>query len=134
MHPPVVLIHCVGQGLGVAGNVRRAICLVSLACYSGTSCCTSTYNAVMFGLSKSGKENYLLVVLSRMLVEGCALDAETYSLLIKSMISLGCIDDCVLFFNLMASEGLLPDSEMLTNLLSFLAKQSQLHRNFPGTR
>ncbi|KAL6963542.1 hypothetical protein U1Q18_041119 [Sarracenia purpurea var. burkii] len=79
--------------LCVTGYVDRAIRLLSSAYYSGTSFSTATYNRIMLGLSKLRKANDLFVVLSRMLVEGCTLDGETYGILIESMIALGRTED-----------------------------------------
>lgn len=115
------------EGLCKTGNVDRAIRLFSLFDYSGSSCLKTTYKSIMVALSKLQRFKDLLIILSRMIVTGCPLDAETYCILIQSMISLSQTRDCALYINFMVSEDLLPDSETLFNLLSFLARNSQLH-------
>ncbi|KAJ7973211.1 Pentatricopeptide repeat-containing protein [Quillaja saponaria] len=108
------------------GQVSEAIRLQQLTYYSGTSCSNVTYTTIMCGLSRSEKAKYLLVLLSKMLVEGCKLDLEAYCILIESMIEQNRVKDCVLLFNMMVKEGFIPDSERLFDQLSFIANQAQL--------
>lgn len=116
------LIKCVCD----LGQVSTAIRLWQLAYYCGTSCCIATHITIMRELSKSGKAKYMLVILSRMFIEGCNLDVETYCILIHSMIKQKQVNECVLFFNMMVNEGLIPDPDRLFDQLSFIAKHSQL--------
>ncbi|MED6208448.1 hypothetical protein PIB30_045175 [Stylosanthes scabra] len=80
----------------------------------------------MHELSKSGKAKDLLVVLSRMLVEGCELDVEAYCILIHAMTKQNRVKECVLFFNMMINEGIVPDPDKLFDQLSFIANHCQL--------
>jgi pentatricopeptide repeat protein len=82
----------------------------------------------MLELSKLGKAKDLLVVLSQMLIEGCSLDLEVYSILVQSIRSQNQIKDCVFLFNMMVNEGLVPDSDRLFDLLSCIANHSQLYK------
>ncbi|OIV95318.1 hypothetical protein TanjilG_07474 [Lupinus angustifolius] len=116
------LIKCV---CGV-GQINKAIKLWQLAYHCGTSCCIATHTTIMCELSKSGKANDLLVVLSRILVDGCNFGVETYSILIDSMSKENRVNECVLFFNVMVNESLIPDPDTLFDQLSFIAKHSQL--------
>ncbi|KAK3025035.1 hypothetical protein RJ639_043313 [Escallonia herrerae] len=115
------------KGLCVTGNVDRAIRFLSSVSYSGTSCSSATYNAVMVSLSQLEKADELLVMLSKMIVQGCPVDAEAYCSLIRSKSASREMGDCALFLNRMVGDGLLADSETLTNLLSVLAEHGQLH-------
>jgi pentatricopeptide repeat protein len=111
------------------GKVDEAVNLLQLAYYSGTWCSNATmYTTIMLKLSELGKAKDLLVVLSQMLIEGCSLDLEVYSILIQSMRSQNQIKDCVFPFNMMVNEGLVPDSERLFDLLSCIANHSQLYK------
>ncbi|KAL2254221.1 pentatricopeptide repeat-containing protein At5g64320, mitochondrial-like [Sesamum indicum] len=116
-----------------SGEVNRAIKLLSLA-YSTDVVASlgASYNNILRGLSRLGQENYLWMMLAQMIVIGCALDAETYCILIQCMSALDHIGDCVFVFNLMLREDLIPDSETLGCLLSCLAKYSQMHLIFPS--
>ncbi|PQP96690.1 pentatricopeptide repeat-containing protein [Prunus yedoensis var. nudiflora] len=115
------------KGVCETGKVDEAIRLQKLAYYSGTSSTSSTYSAIMLGLSKLDKAKDLLVVLSKMLVEGCNLDLDAYCILIQSMSLQNRVKECILLFRMMVNEGLIPDSERLFNLLSCIANLSQLH-------
>ncbi|KAK7259036.1 hypothetical protein RIF29_24630 [Crotalaria pallida] len=112
------------------GQVHKAIRLWQLAYYCGTSCCIATHTTIMRELSKLGKAKDLLVVLSRMFIEGFNLDVETYCILFHSVRTLGQVDKCVMYFNMMANEGRIPDPERLFDQLSFLANHSQIHMIF----
>ncbi|XP_057719089.1 pentatricopeptide repeat-containing protein At1g12620-like isoform X2 [Arachis stenosperma] len=92
-------------------QVNKAINMWQLASCCGTSCCIDAHTTIMRELSKSGKAKDLLVVLSQMLVEGCNLDAETYCILIHTMSKQNQVKECVLFFNMMINEGIVPDPE-----------------------
>ncbi|KAL4370293.1 hypothetical protein HN51_014775 [Arachis hypogaea] len=107
-------------------QVNKAINMWQLASCCGTSCCIDAHTTIMRELSKSGKAKDLLVVLSQMLVEGCNLDAETYCILIHTMSKQNQVKECVLFFNMMINEGIVPDPGKLFDQLSFIANHSQL--------
>ncbi|KAM7273376.1 hypothetical protein ACFE04_028040 [Oxalis oulophora] len=85
------------------------------------------YSIVMRVLFQSKILRGLFIVFSRLLVEGYSIDVEEYCTLIQSTIAENRIRDCALFFNLMIGEGLLPDSETMRVLLSYLASHSKLH-------
>lgn len=119
------------EGLCTTGEVETAVRLLSLTNYSGTSCSSATYSTIMLGLFKSKKVDDLFIIVARMLVEGCPLDVEVYCILIQSMIAVGRAKDCVVFLKLMLSEGLIPNQDTLANLISILAKQSQLRMILP---
>ncbi|KAK4402085.1 hypothetical protein Sango_0949200 [Sesamum angolense] len=113
-----------------SGEVIRAIKLLSLACYTDVvASLGASYNV---SLSRSGREKCLWVMLAQMIVIGCALDVETYCILIRRMSAQDRIRDCVFVFNLMLHDDLIPDSETLGCLLSCLAKYSQMHLIFPS--
>lgn len=120
------------KGICRIGKVDEAIRLRLLANYAGISSSDSTFNTIMLALATLNKENDILVLLSQMLVEGISVNAETYSVLVQSMYSKGRIKDMALFFNLMVREDLIPDSGLLTNILSFLANNSQLTLILPA--
>lgn len=115
------------KGLCSIGNVESAIRFLFLAHSCGTSYSSVAYSSIMRGLSKLEKANDLLVVLSRMIVDGFPLEKETYSILIESMSLANYPDHSALFFNVMLSKGLLPNSETVTSLLSCLDRNSQMH-------
>ncbi|XP_031280269.1 pentatricopeptide repeat-containing protein At3g53700, chloroplastic-like [Pistacia vera] len=108
------------------GLVDKAIRLRGLAYSSHTSYTTLTYTKIMLGLSKLKRAKGLMVVLSQMQVDGCALDVEAYCILIQSMSAQHRTKDAVLFFNLMVNEGFVPDRETMHTLLCCLANYSQL--------
>lgn len=109
-----------------------AIRLLSLTYYTRTTSLCATYNSILRGLRKSGEENYSLMILSKMIVMGCAFDVETYCNFLRCMSPLNRTDDCISLFNLMLKENSMPDSETLACLLSCSAKHSQLHLIFPS--
>ncbi|KAK1401937.1 Maternal effect embryo arrest 40 [Heracleum sosnowskyi] len=119
------------EGLCTTGEVETAVRLLSLTNYSGTSCSSATYSSIMLGLFKCKKLDDLSIIVARMFVEGCPLDVEAYCILIESMIAVGRAKDCVVSLKLMLSEGLIPNQDTLANLISILAKQSQLHKILP---
>lgn len=112
-----------------SGDVNRAIKLLSMA---GMTSLSTTYNIILKGLCDSGREKHLWMLLSRMIVVGCAFDVETYCILLRCMSSLNRKDECVTLFNLMLSEDLRPDSETLACLLSCLANDLQVHLILPS--
>ncbi|KAI4301661.1 hypothetical protein L6164_034914 [Bauhinia variegata] len=116
------LIKCVCD----SGQINKALRLWQLAYYSGTSCSTATHSTIMYELSKLGRTKDLFVFLSRMLIEGCNFDLEAYCILFQSMREQNQVKECVLFFNKMLNEGLLPDPDTLFDQLSFIANNSQL--------
>lgn len=109
-----------------SGEVNKAIRLWQLAYYSGISCPIAAHTTMMHELSKSGNTKYQLVVLSRILIEGCNLDMEAYSILIQSMSQEIRAKECVWLFNMMVNEGLIPDSDRLFDQLAIIASHSQL--------
>ncbi|XP_021636400.2 pentatricopeptide repeat-containing protein At1g63330 isoform X2 [Hevea brasiliensis] len=109
------------------GMVNEAVRLQQMAYDSVISCANATYNYILLGLSKSDKGRNLLEFLSQMLVKGCNVDAGAYCILIQSMIEQNRIKDSALFFNTMVKEGLIPDADVLHNLLLCLANHSQLY-------
>lgn len=119
------------ESLCTTGEVETAVRLLSLTNYSGTCCSSVTYSTIMLGLFKSKKVDDLSIIVARMFVEGCPLDVEAYCILIESMIAVGRAKDCIVFLKLMISEGLKPNQDTLANLISILAKQSQLHMMMP---
>ncbi|PWA87907.1 Pentatricopeptide repeat-containing protein [Artemisia annua] len=119
------------RGLCLIGKVDKVIKLLPLASYSGLDCSNEDYNTIMKGISTYYKGNGLLVIVARMLVEGCPLDSEAYNELLKSMIHDHRAKECALFLNQMIDKGLLPDTEILANSLSFLAQRCRLHTVLP---
>ncbi|KAL8155649.1 uncharacterized protein LOC141665309 isoform X2 [Apium graveolens] len=119
------------EGLCTTGEVETAVRLLSLTNYSGTCCSTATYSTIMLGLLNSNKVDDLSIIVARMFIEGCPLDVKAYCVLIESMIAVGRAKDCIVFMKLMLSEGLKPNQDTLANLISILAKQSQLHMMMP---
>ncbi|GER27449.1 pentatricopeptide repeat-containing protein [Striga asiatica] len=109
------------------GAVKSAIKLLSLAYHSKTATSISAYNSILRSLSKLGQKSNFFLILSRMIVIGCAFDTETYYILIHYMSALNRKRDCASVFKLMLSEGLMPDS----HILACLGKYSQLHLVVP---
>ncbi|XP_057426630.1 pentatricopeptide repeat-containing protein At1g63330-like [Lotus japonicus] len=116
------LVKCVCD----SGQVNKAIRIWQLAYYCGISCCIATCTTVMRELSKSGKAKDLLAFLSQMLIMGSNLDVESHCILISSMSKQNHVKECVLLFNMMVNEGLIPDPDILFDQLSFIANRSQL--------
>ncbi|XP_044483008.1 pentatricopeptide repeat-containing protein At5g64320, mitochondrial-like [Mangifera indica] len=114
------------------GQVDKAIRLRGLAYSSNTSYTTLTYTTIMHGLSKLKMAKGIMVILSQMLVDGCALDVEVYCILIQSMSAQNRSKDSAFFFNLMVNEGLVPDRETMHTLLCCLTSQSDLHMVLSG--
>ncbi|XP_068493359.1 putative pentatricopeptide repeat-containing protein At3g16710, mitochondrial isoform X2 [Phaseolus vulgaris] len=116
------LIKCVCD----SGRVKEAIRLWQLAYFCAISCCIATHTAVMRELLRSRRAEDMLAFLSQMLMVGSNLDLEAYCILIQSMSKQNKIKECVLFFNKMVNEGLIPDADQLFDQLSFMANHSQL--------
>ncbi|KAK7344303.1 hypothetical protein VNO77_13751 [Canavalia gladiata] len=116
------LIKCVCD----LGQVNTAIRLWQLAYYCGIPCCVATHTTIMHELSKSGRVKDLLTCLSQMLMMGSNLDVEAYCILFHCMSQHNKVKECVLFFNMMINEGLIPDPDQLFDQLSFIANHSQL--------
>ncbi|XP_022640838.1 putative pentatricopeptide repeat-containing protein At3g16710, mitochondrial isoform X2 [Vigna radiata var. radiata] len=116
------LIKCVCD----SGQVKEAIRLWQLACFCAISCCIATHTAIMQLLLRSRRAEDMLAFLSQMLMVGSNLDLEAYCILIQSMSKQNKIKECVLFFNTMINEGLIPDPDQLFDQLSFMANHSQL--------
>ncbi|TKY52347.1 Pentatricopeptide repeat-containing protein mitochondrial [Spatholobus suberectus] len=116
------LIKCVCN----SGQVNKAIRLWQLTYFCGISCCIATHTTIMHELSKSRRAEDLLAFLSQMLMVGSNLDVEAYCILIQSMSKQNKVKECVLFFNMMVNEGLIPDPDRLFDQLSFIANHSQL--------
>ncbi|KAL6139101.1 hypothetical protein ACLB2K_064378 [Fragaria x ananassa] len=116
------------KGICETGKVIEAIRLQKLAYYSGTFYASSTYSTILIGLSRLDKTKEQMIILSKMLVEGCNFDLDAYCILIQSMSEQNRVKECVLLFSMMVSKGLEPDSERLVSLLSCIDKDSQLHR------
>lgn len=116
------LIKCVCD----SGQVNKAIRLWQLAYFCGIYGCIATHTTVMRELSKSRRVKDLLAFLSQMLMVGSNLDVEAYCILIDSMSKQNKIKKCVLFFNMMVNNGLIPDADRLFDQLSFIANHSQL--------
>ncbi|RZB43075.1 Pentatricopeptide repeat-containing protein, chloroplastic [Glycine soja] len=116
------LIKCVCD----SGQVNQAIRLWQLAYFCGISCCIATHTTIMRELSKSRRAEDLLAFLSQMLMVGSNLDLEAYCILFQSMSKHNKVKECVLFFNMMVHEGLIPDPDRLFDQLSFIANHSQL--------
>jgi len=109
-----------------SGRVKEAIRLWQLAYFCGISCCIATQTAIMRELLRSRRAEDMLAFLSQMLMVGSNLDLEAYCILIQSMSKQNKIKECVLFFNTMVNEGLIPDPDQLFDQLSFMANHSQL--------
>ncbi|KAJ9551110.1 hypothetical protein OSB04_015155 [Centaurea solstitialis] len=119
------------RGLCLIGKVDKVKHLPPLAYYSGKSCSNLDYGIIMKSLSKLSKGNDLLVIVARMVVEGCPLDSECYNELIRSMSENHRAIECALFLNLMVDEGFVPDSEILRDSVSCLARDFRLHMVLP---
>lgn len=115
------------KGFCAIGMVNEAIRLLKIGHHCECPVNGATYKAIMHGLFKVNRSNDALVFLSQILRRGLVLDAEAYCILIQCLSALCETKYCVLLFKLMVSEGFLPDSETLGNLLSHLANQSRLH-------
>ncbi|KAD4179723.1 hypothetical protein E3N88_28314 [Mikania micrantha] len=120
------------KGLCLKGEVNKVINLLPFASYSGLFCSNEDYSIIMKCLSSLSNSKNLLIIVGRMVVEGCRLSSESYNQLIKSMSDHQQSTECALYLNRMVNEGLLPDTEILTNSLSFLAKKFQLHTVLPA--
>ncbi|RDX84428.1 Pentatricopeptide repeat-containing protein, chloroplastic, partial [Mucuna pruriens] len=116
------LIKCVCD----SGQVNKATRLWQLAYFCGISCCIATHTTIMRELSKSSRAKDLLAFLSQMLMVGSNLDVEAYCIVIDSMSKQNKVKECVLFFNMMVNDGLIPDPERLFDQVSFIASHSQL--------
>ncbi|RVW28859.1 Pentatricopeptide repeat-containing protein [Vitis vinifera] len=113
------------DGLELFHQMERIQEAAEVFCYMSSNRCALKSSSL--DMLMKGKDSDILVVLSKMLVEGCILDVEAYCILVQSMCALSRTEDIARFFNLMVSEGLVPDSETVATLLSFLTKHSQLH-------
>ncbi|KAF6167163.1 hypothetical protein GIB67_029801 [Kingdonia uniflora] len=109
----------------LAGKLDEAIEFHSLA--SADSCSASTYNSIMLGLLNSQQANYVVVLLSQMLVEGRALDLDTYCILLHSMCLESRTNDSAVLLDRMVACDLVPSSEILDTVVSSLSAHSQLH-------
>ncbi|CAJ1977883.1 unnamed protein product [Sphenostylis stenocarpa] len=109
-----------------SGQVHEAIRLWQLAYFCAISCCIATHTAIMRELLRSRKAEDMLAFLSQMLMVGINLDVEAYCILIQSMSKHNKIKECVLFFNIMVNEGLIPDPNQLFDQLLFMVNHSQL--------
>lgn len=116
------LIKCVCN----SGQIKEAIRLWQLAYFCAISCCIATHTAIMQELLRSRRAEDMLAFFSQMLMVGSNLDLEVYCILIQSMSKQNKIKECVLFFNTMINEGLIPDPDQLFDQLSFMANHSQL--------
>lgn len=115
------------QEICLAGKVHEAIRLRSFAVHKGTYCIPDTYATILLALLNLNKENDLLAFLSQMLVEGCALDARIYCILICGLCTDITMSVAALLFNQMIHDGFFPDSKTLETLVFSFAKFSQLH-------
>ncbi|KAI7731204.1 hypothetical protein M8C21_011635 [Ambrosia artemisiifolia] len=120
------------KGLCLNGKVSKVVNLLTRASYHGLSCTNEDYNIIMKSMSTLSKSNNLLTIVGRMVVEGCPLSSETYNQIIKSMSDHQRSTECGLYLNRMVKEGLLPDTEILSDSLSFLAQKRQLHKVLPA--
>ncbi|KAK9153384.1 hypothetical protein Sjap_000864 [Stephania japonica] len=109
------------------GKLDAAISLCSLAYHSDASCIVATYKTILQGLDELGQVKNGSILFSRMLVLGCALDAEMYHLLIDGMHLQNRTNDCAHLLKQMVDDGFIPSSMTLDKLLSTLACNSQLH-------
>ncbi|XP_058770385.1 putative pentatricopeptide repeat-containing protein At3g16710, mitochondrial [Vicia villosa] len=116
------LIKCVCD----SGQVNIAVKLWQLAYYCGISCCNVTQTTLLHELSKLDNAKNLSAFLSQMLIVGGILDKEAYCILIRGMIKQNLVKECVLFFNMMVNDGLVPDPDELFDQLSFIANHSRL--------
>ncbi|CAI8603588.1 unnamed protein product [Vicia faba] len=116
------LIKCVCD----SGQVNIAVKLWQLAYYCGISCCNVTQTTLLLELSKLDNAKNLLAFLSQMLIVGGNLDTEAYCILIRGMIKQNLVKECVLFFDMMVNDGLIPDPDELFDQLSFIANHSRL--------
>ncbi|CAK8572566.1 unnamed protein product [Lathyrus sativus] len=116
------LIKCVCD----SGQVNIAVKLWQLAYYCGISYCNVAQTTLLYELSKLDNAKNLFAFLSQMLIVGGILDKEAYCILIHGMIKQNLVKECVLFFNMMVNDGLIPDPDELFDQLSFIANHSRL--------
>ncbi|KAF9593395.1 hypothetical protein IFM89_022574 [Coptis chinensis] len=115
------------KGTCLSGKLDEAISLYSLAHHSGISCNLDTHNAILLGLSESRRTKDILLLFSRMVVGGCAFNAETYSVLINSLCLEKMTSECAWLLDQMVDDGIIPCSETVYRVVSFMASHSQLH-------
>lgn len=116
------LIKCVCD----SGQVNIAVKLWQLAYCCGISYCNVAQTTLLHELSKLDNAKSLFAFLSQMLIVGGNLDKEAYCILIRGMIKQNLVNECVLFFNMMVNDGLIPDPDELFDQLSFIANHSRL--------
>ncbi|OWM72380.1 hypothetical protein CDL15_Pgr018265 [Punica granatum] len=108
-------------------GIHEARKMLTLAAECGVSFSDETYTVMLDGLSE--KPKYQFIVLAQMVVRGFGISREAYAILIRgAMSSLSQAKEAVLLFNLMVTEGMIPESESLLDLLSIFAGHSQLHK------
>ncbi|CAI9101381.1 OLC1v1038691C1 [Oldenlandia corymbosa var. corymbosa] len=115
------------KGVCETEEFNCAMRFLILADYSGSSISSATYIRMMRCLLKFGKLDHLLMVLSRMIVDGCPIEEDAYCIFVQCKSATNSPEQCTKFLNLMLNKGLLPDSETVTSVLSCLSKHSQLH-------
>ncbi|KAF5813544.1 putative tetratricopeptide-like helical domain superfamily [Helianthus annuus] len=120
------------KGLCLNAKVNKVVDFLHLASHHGLSCSSEDYSIIMKSMYTLSKSNDLLTIVGRMVVEGCPLSSKTYNHIIKSMSDHQRSTECALYLNQMVNKGLLPDTEILSGSLSFLAQKLQLHTVLPA--
>ncbi|CAM0876856.1 unnamed protein product [Alopecurus aequalis] len=116
------------QGSCMVGMTREAIRMRSLAVCTGTSCTFSTYNTIIQALVHLKKEKHLLILLARMLMEGCPLNGYAYNVLLHCFLTKETIREAAILFNGMVNDGFVPDQETFEVLVPDMAVFSLLNR------
>ncbi|KAJ0980524.1 hypothetical protein J5N97_008779 [Dioscorea zingiberensis] len=120
-------LNALVEGICHLGKVDEAIRIRSLACCRGVYSVPATYAIIICELLALNKEGNIRAFLSQILVEGCKIDVNLYSLLIHGLCAENAAREAALFFNLMVGDGFILDSETLEMLMSYLVKISHLH-------
>ncbi|KAG9153370.1 hypothetical protein Leryth_017270 [Lithospermum erythrorhizon] len=118
------------NGICETKNVDSAVKLFSLALYSGARWSSVSCKSILRGLGNIGHSKGVLIMLSRLVVDGCSLDGEIYGICLRAMVELCHVRDCALIFNMMLNEHILPDSKTLSLLFSLFSELHQLHTIF----
>ncbi|KAF5196114.1 Pentatricopeptide repeat-containing protein [Thalictrum thalictroides] len=112
------------KGMCLTEKLDEAISLYCLAYHFGISI---NPNTILLRLYESRRTKDVLVLFSRMVMEGCLFDEETYSVLMDTM----CVEkrtrDCAQLLDQMVGYSIVPSSETLDRVLSFMACHFQLH-------
>ncbi|XP_071729743.1 uncharacterized protein [Rutidosis leptorrhynchoides] len=118
--------------LCLIGKVDKVVNLLPLAYNTGLFCSSEDYVIIMKGVSQLTKGNGVLVIIAKMVIQGCYIDSGVYNELVKTMSEHHRVTECAFFLNRMVNEGWLPNTEVLSISFSFLARKFKLHMVLPA--